>query len=313
MTFDEFMRSCGVLPPDFMETGKWIRCATEAHPRKRNAAVKLADDGRVGWVQNFETGLETWRPDKDSKPQLIDHAAINARRHARIEEAKRATEGARRAYDAAKPLSGAHGYLEAKGLDLTGCYGLRVDRQGWLVVPMFVGNEISSIQRIDPAGDKRFWPGARTKGAIYSLHRQGSVITLLCEGLATGLTLFSALPNCRVIVTFNSGNLVHIASLIKVTGLCAVCADNDKATEAKTGTNPGLKAGKEAAGLIGCGLAYPDYEGTDFNDAEQEFLKQERQLRMFDKGFKRTDATMKKNARAKIRGLIMPELKLVAK
>ncbi len=311
MTFDEFMRSCGILPPDLMESGKWIRCATETHPRKKNAAVKLADDGRIGWVQNFETGLETWRANEDSKPQPIDHAAINARRHARAEEARQATEGAKRAYNAAKPLSGVHGYLEAKGLDATGCYGLRVDRQGWLVVPMFVANEISSIQRIDPTGDKRFWPGARTKGAIYNLQRQGAVITLLCEGLATGLTLFSALPNCRVIVTFNSGNLVHIADLIKPSGLCAVCADNDKATEAKTGTNPGLKAGKEAAALLGCGLAYPDCEGTDFNDAEQEFLKEERQLRMFDKGFKRTEATMKKNAHAKIRGLIMPKLKFV--
>jgi putative DNA primase/helicase len=311
MTFYEFMRSCGVLPPDFIEPGKWVRCATEAHPRKKNAAVKLADDQRIGWVQNFETGLETWRPDEDSKPQPIDRAAINARRNARAQEARRATEAARRAYDAAKPLLGTHGYLQSKGLDSTGCFGLRVDRQGWLVVPMLVGNEILSIQRIDPTGDKRFWPGAPTKGAVYNLQRQGAVITLLCEGLATGLTLFSALPNCRVIVTFNSGNLVHIAGLIKISGLCAVCADNDNGTEAKTGINPGLKAGKEAAALIGCGLAYPDYEGTDFNDAEQEFLKQERQLRMFDKGFKRTDATMKKNAHAKIRSLIMTKLKFV--
>ena len=68
----------------------------------------------------------------------------------------------------------------------------------------------------------------------------------------------------RVIVCFDAGNLVKVASQFKARGLTVVCADND----GKSATNTGIDKGRQAAEAIGCGVAYPEgIDGTDWADA----------------------------------------------
>lgn len=271
--FADFLRANGLLPKDIVADGKWRRCPTEAHPKKKNGAYKLADDGRAGWCQdhaNHQAPL-MWRADKEFVAPKVDHAAIARRRSEERRALIRATHAARTFFMECAPLRGGHPYLASHGLDMTGCAGLKVDRDGWLVVPAMLDRNLMSVQRISPDGDKRFWTGASVKGASYTIDRSGASINVLCEGLATGLALFAAVPLARVVVAFDAGNLSRVNFPRR--GLAVVAADNDLATEERIGTNPGIEAAQKAANAIGCGVAIPaDITGTDWCDLRNERL-----------------------------------------
>lgn len=279
--FTAFLRSLGLRPGTTLPDGRVRRCATESHPRRRNGAYWLSIDGRVGfgqdWAQHAEPVL--WRSDGGADREQDAREAAALLREARAAQAEQrrrqaaATARAREIYAGCAPLIGAHPYLEAKGLDMRGCRGLRVDADGWLVVPMHRGGELVSLQRISPRGEKRFWKGAPTRGASYTIERQGATLTVLCEGLATGLALYAAVPHSRVVVAFNAGNLPRVAESLPRRGMVAVAADNDHATEQRTGSNPGVEYARAAAELLGCGVAVPeDLEGTDWLDWRTERL-----------------------------------------
>lgn len=275
MTFEDFARAAGLLPRTIAADGRWRRCPTEDHPKTRNGSYKLAADGLIGWVQNHAVhtdGPLTWRPDvAEPAAPVLDYQAIRRRNEADQARRAKAIQGARAFYAACAPLIGGHPYLAAKGLDMAGCRGLKRDRDGWLVVPMMAGGGVQSVQRIAPDASKRFWSGAPTAGASYTIERARAPLTVLCEGLATGLALFAAVPTARVVVAFTAGNLVAVARQLPRQGMAVVAADNDHATEERTGSNPGLEAGREAAAVLGCEAAAPDgIIGSDWADFRQE-------------------------------------------
>lgn len=275
--FETFLRDAGLIPGTVVADGKWRRCRTEDKPKRKNGAYKLALDGGIGWAQNHAVHTEplTWRPESDAAAPVLDYAAIRRRNVEEQEQRQRAIQGARAFYASCGALIGGHDYLSAKGLDMTGCRGLRVDRSGWLVVPMGSNRELMSVQRIAANGDKRFWPGAPTTGASYTVDRRGATLTILCEGLATGLALFAAVPLARVVVAFNAGNMPKVAEKMPRIGMACVAADNDHETEARIGKNPGILAAMEAAGVLGCQVAIPEgIEGTDWCDFRVERLEQ---------------------------------------
>ena len=104
-------------------------------------------------------------------------------------------------------------------------------------------------------------------------------MTVLCEGLATGLAIFAAVPTARVVVAFNAGNLVRVAEALPRRGMAVVAADNDLATEARSGINPGVKAAHEAATVLGCGIAVPTcIVGTDWLDYRNEKIEERKQV-----------------------------------
>jgi putative DNA primase/helicase len=98
-----------------------------------------------------------------------------------------------------------------------------------------------------------------------------SLVLLVAEGYATGASLHEATGR-PVAVAFDAGNLVHVARELRrlhPAALLLICADNDTATEATTGRNPGREAGSKAAQQAGAALTWPDGlpEGaSDFND-----------------------------------------------
>jgi putative DNA primase/helicase len=201
----------------------------------------------------------------DANALKIDMAKVANRLKEERRSQVKAMMAARAWYAESKPVVGNHPYLQKHGLGMEGCYGLRVDKLGWLVVPMLNCRNIMSVQRISPEGEKRFWPGAVVKGAIYPIDRQGFTLTVICEGLATGLAIFACVPTCRVLCAFSAGNLANVP--IPLRGLATIAADNDSGTEAKIGSNPGIKAATEASSAFGCGVAIPTSEyGTDWCD-----------------------------------------------
>lgn len=271
MTFAEFVQANGLLPNRIVPDGKWRRCGTKERPRKLNGAYRLALGGRMGWAQDWtvHTKPSVWRPDSEAEVPEVDPEALHRAWAEQRRKRREATQAARKFYAECAPLRGGHPYLEAHELDVRGCYGLKVDKLGWLVVPALKAGRLMSVQRISPDGEKRFWPGASVKGSGYVIDRQNGSITVYCEGLATGLAIFAAAPLTRVVVRFDAGNLGRVTETC--TGLTVVAADNDHGTETRIGTNPGVESARKAADALGCGVAVPEgMDGSDWADWRQE-------------------------------------------
>lgn len=312
--FLQFVQANGIIVPDTFTPGRWIRCKTESHPRKKNGSIKLADDGQVGWCQDYAVHAEPvmWRAtDGDAMPAPIDRAAIARRKAERRAALIEATLAARAFYDRCAPLRGSHPYLVSKGLGVAGCMGLRVDAEGWLVIPMLYNGKVLSLQRISPEGEKKFHFGATTKSAYYAIERSGAALTVLVEGFATGLTIFQAVPTCRVIVGFNAGNLPVVAERMARFGMGVVCADNDWETAARIGRNPGLDAARAAAEVLGVGVAFPQCAGTDWNDYVMEQIEHAVAGQSFSFSRKRTVLQIQASAFADVKLKVMREARLL--
>jgi len=309
MQFEQFLLSMGLIPRH-IEPGKWTRCPTQTHPRSSNGSYKLADDYQVGWAIDFAVQSEPlmWRAE-NTDTQKIDYLSIAKRRKIAEIDRQGASNKAAEYYMACEPVRGSHPYLDSKNLTMTGCYGLKRDKSGDLVVPMLIGKKLSSLQKICMDGTKRFWPGAATKGATYTIERAGAPLTILCEGLATGLSLYASIPTSRVVVAFSSGNLVPACESIPRRGLAVVAADNDHQTELRIGLNPGLRAANQAAELIGCGVAVPQCKGSDWNDFYNERIDVLREAEL-TKRRKKTFSDIAKEVDSEVRGFVLRHAKL---
>lgn len=311
--FLNFVQANGIIVPDTFTAGRWIRCRTTNHPRKKNGSIKLADDGRVGWCQDYAVHTEplTWRAGDNNLAAPIDRALIAKRQEERKTALIQATREARAQYAACAPLRDSHPYLANKGLGVAGCVGLRVDANGWLVVPMLYNGNVLSIQRISPDGEKKFHAGATTKYAYYTIDRKDATLTVLVEGFATGLTIFQAIPTCRVTVGFNAGNLALVAARMERFGMGVVCADNDHETEKRIGRNPGLDAARAAAEVLGVGVAFPMCEGTDWNDYVMEQMELAINGQSFSFSRKRTVPQIQASVFADVKLKVMREARLL--
>lgn len=271
MSFEAAMSASGLVPRIVTPDGKWRRCATTDKPKKRNGAYILYPDGRGYW-RNWATDgeLNSWRDNDTSHAKPIDFAAIERQRNAERQARIAAIRGAREAWAKAGPMRGLHPYLEKKGLSALGCTGLRQSGD-LLVIPVYFGDRITSLQTINPDGEKRFWKGAPVKGGAYVLRREKSALTAFCEGFATGLAIYQSVKHATVVIAFDAGNLVHVVDRLRPVGSVVICADDDHGTQAKRGFNPGKEKAQSAADLIGAGVAWPEgIEGTDFADMLKE-------------------------------------------
>jgi putative DNA primase/helicase len=271
MTFDEFARANGLIVDHVPADGKWHRCKTETHRHKRNGAVLLAVHERAGWVRDWAAHPEPlrWTAGADAALPTIDLAAIRRRQSEDRRATMRATLAMRDYWKTCVPLRGGHPYLGSHSLDMTGSAGLSVDGDGWLVVPAMKDRNLLSLQRISQDGQKRFWPNIPMSGASYVIDRRGATLTVIVEGLATGLAVFAACKQSRVIVAFDAGNMGKMQ--IPVRGLATVASDNDLATFERLGRNPGLEAATALSERLGAGLAVPEgIAGTDWCDWRNE-------------------------------------------
>lgn len=313
MTFNDFCHDHGVLAPPYIEPGRWLRVPTVNHPRKKNGVVRLSDDGRVGWVRDWAS-MDTpavWKADGGKKEgNFVDSKEIESRRKMRLYEMEQATMKARGFWSRCLPLNGPTEYLKAKDLMVDGCAGIRRTESGETVVPMFIKGELASVQRIFPNGEKLFWAGAPSKGAIFRLNRKDGSVTIFCEGLATGLTIYEAIPQSSVIITFSAANLALVAGWMKPTGLAVVAADNDHETEGRTGLNPGVEFARKAAESLKVGVAIPDVRGSDWNDYLHERLLAKRDDDMLSK-FRKRPEVIRQSVLGEIRMEIMKHAKFI--
>ena len=158
-------------------------------------------------------------------------------------------------------------YLERKKVNP---FGVRFHKECVIVPLKDVNGKHWSLQSIQPDGTKRFLPAGRKKGCFHHLgsFQNGSPI-LICEGYATGASLYMATKKSTV-VAFDAGNLepaieelkkAYPNSLIKITG------DDDVWKEMNTGRT----TAEEVAQKHGCLTLFPVFKNretkpTDFND-----------------------------------------------
>ena len=271
MDFRSALMAAGLRPRDIVADGKWRRCATDDKPAKRNGAYVLHPEGRGFW-RNWaaDDAVSTWTEDSTTRAQAVDPAVAERRRQQERNDRIQAIRRARAQWGEARPCRLLHPYLERKGLSALGTVGLR-ELDGWLVVPVLWRGRVISVQRIHPDGTKRFAVGAPVKGGHYAITRERAALTVLCEGLATGLAVYQCVRNATVIVCFDAGNLLPVVQELRPTGNAILAADNDIGTLARRGFNPGLDKARNAAELIGAGVAWPDgIDGTDYADMLRE-------------------------------------------
>ena len=273
MNFQQCLQSAGLHPRDIVADGRIRRCTTESKPGKRNGWYVLHLDGHGAWG-DWTTGtgevLGHWRDSTATTVRPVDETRLKVQRDRERAYRIQAMRSARAFWDRARPLNRPHPYIERKGLTPLGCAGLR-QHDGLLVVPVWHGDWIVSVQTITHDGVKRFWPGAPVKAGAYLIDRPRAAVTAIVEGLATGLAVFQSLRQARVVVAFDAGNLLPVIDRMKPGGSVVIAADNDWKTEARRGMNPGVEKARNAAELIGCGVAVPaGIEGSDWADALRE-------------------------------------------
>lgn len=137
-----------------------------------------------------------------------------------------------------------------------------------LVYPLSYHGELVSLQAILPNGEKKYLWGAKKSGVSFVVGERTDKV-LLCEGIATGITLHEA-TQYQVWCALDAGNLVNVAKEIrKAYPLCniVVCADNDQYKRKNTGLNTAYKVACE----VDADVVYPTFRDTkdkptDFND-----------------------------------------------
>lgn len=150
-----------------------------------------------------------------------------------------------------------HEYLKAKQVS---AHGIKITGDGRLIIPMYIGNNLKSLQYISTNGEKKFHAGGEVKSGHYKIGSHDEHI-FIAEGYATAATIYEQ-TGCCCYIAFNAGNMQAVAKYVRdkygKTASIVIVADNDE-----SGT--GQKKGKEAADATQSRLVTPPHIG-DAND-----------------------------------------------
>lgn len=189
--------------------------------------------------------------------QQVEREAVEKaeKRQARIDAASRAQS----IWDNSKPAADDHPYLLSKNVS---AIGLSQDANDNLIIPMYYHNTekqqitLVNVQTIAPDSEKLFLKGGLVSGAYFTIGSPamfGGGVILICEGYATGATVFDAMSySLPVIVAFNANNLIPVAQSIRAQypdHRIIIIADDDTATAIKM-RDKAIAEGKEPKPLI---------------------------------------------------------------
>lgn len=187
-------------------------------------------------------------------------AAQKAAETLRLEEQGKAAQDCKKIWDSLPECKGT-AYTQRKRITP---YGARL-HNGALCVPIYVGNNLTSLQYIADDGSKKFHPMGRIKGGYMRI--DGGQDIYITEGYATGCSIHQATGG-TVYVAFNAGNLYELCAWLRpqLLGRVVIAADDDY----RSPQNAGLTKAKLAADAHGFNVVAPDFKnaerGTDFND-----------------------------------------------
>jgi phage/plasmid primase-like uncharacterized protein len=264
----------------------WYVLYTDGHPAGAFGTKK--GDLRVKWSSKQKaepmTREERERRREEIRRRQVERASAQAMAH------ELAAEHANRLWDAAADCE-THAYLEAKQVPAIGLKVGRFERidqetgqvilvsNRALLIPIRnPAREIVSLQAIytDPRHihgfQKAFLVNGEKKGKFFAIGKPTDNIVLICEGLATGLSLHAA-TGYGVLVAFDAGNLMPVAKEARrclPDSRIVIAADNDAWTDMPI-KNPGVHYATLAAQAVLGKVVVPDFKNanskpTDFND-----------------------------------------------
>jgi len=273
--FQNEMQSSGFTPPEIIPDGKPHRFDIDKRGDHKGFYILFTDGvpcGRYGsWSEQEPGAWLKWSAKSEDKMTESEReenkkrwkAAQIARRKELAHAHRTAAIESNRVWNSSTPASDDNAYLKAKGVK---AYGIKKDGAD-LIIPVFVGDKITSIQRIQPDGVKLFQSGGEISGGYYSIAGAdaGTGRIVIVEGYATGATIREA-TGCRVFVALNAGNLNKVAPAIRTKfpdAKIIIAGDND---ESQTGETKG----KATADAVGGKFIRPqfadDESGSDWND-----------------------------------------------
>ena len=277
--FLQAMHQQGIVPTgDILANGTIQRFHVEGDtPNKPNGWAVIHLGAFPGAVfGNWKTGAKhKWQlktPTTPEERRAHKKAMRELYKTQEAEQLKRyseATVKARSLIDNSFPADPAHNYLVRKQIQPHGIF----QQDNTLLIPIYDGIALTSVQAVYADGSKQFLKGGKTKGCYYKLPRLETSGTdiIICEGFATASTLQEANPDKTVVVAFTANNLATVAQAMN--RLCnakiTIACDNDQWGE----VNTGLEKGRYAAAIVGGEMIYPIFDNldtssqpTDFND-----------------------------------------------
>lgn len=266
------MLDMGYDPPQLIDDGRIHRFAAPDKKRSNRSAwyVYHGTHGAFGsWVTGEEVPWsdrmrgDPMRPKEEAKRVLRQSAD-------RFDQIKRDRAEALIKVDSmmsrAKFMKASdHPYVALKKLQI----GTVLTLHGMILVPLInCKGKTISIQMIMPDGEKRFIRNSEVRGGYSVIGDYPSKGMYICEGWATGCTIFE-MTGRPVVCAFNSGNLDVIACMWRRLHP-TIAADNDSETMIRGRPfNPGMEAGMAVAEKYGLDLVIPVSvvaPVTDFND-----------------------------------------------
>lgn len=268
----------GLNPPDYIAPGEIYRFPGADKSNDSTAGwCKLFDDQQAGVFGDWSTGLsELWIAKRETHYSPEERAAFmqhvaEARMKAEddsSQEYARAAGKAKMIWSNCKEIDDPEyfDYLKRKKIK---AHGVRIGQGGFLTVPVYIEDALSSLQLISPDGSKKFLTGGRAKGGYYVI---GDFDThkpiCIAEGFATAATIFET-TSYATIVAFSAGNLKPVSLAWRdrfPDATFILCADDDALSKG----NPGVAAAHEAAVAIKAKIAIPTF-GTDRPDGATDF------------------------------------------
>jgi len=197
---------------------------------------------------------QPYQPTRKSSKLAVTDADIADERRSGLSKAQKC-------WDSGKSVA-SHPYAQSKGVNPE---GMRVLGKT-LLIPLYnVDQQISSIQRIKPDGEKRFLKGCSASGCYFQIGELSSHTLVIVEGWATGMSIQEA-TGFAVVVAFSSGNLAKVTGLMRSKrpdSKIVIAPDNDQSQHA-------IKKAEAAARKFDCQIVIPKFpegtNGTDFND-----------------------------------------------
>lgn len=289
LEFRDVLKNSGLtFIGDFITDGKLHRFRAEGDNSAASWYVLHLTDsfcaGAFGcWKRNLS---EKWNNANGNATQLTREQWIDIKNRMSAAEAARRTEEEQLRYEAktkaqailsaAKPVE-EHLYLLRKSVS---AYGeIRVNDKNELCLPLRDEKGVlHSMQFIAPDKrytnnrDKDFVFGGKVQGCFYTVSDRTDGPLVICEGYATGASIFDATGYATVCAMF-CGNLLAVAQALRKKYPerdFIFAADNDRFTAA----NPGVEKATEAAKTIKATVAIPEFsdqdnDGTDFNDLSE--------------------------------------------
>ena len=196
-----------------------------------------------------------------------------------------------------KAILGQSDYLTEKGLT----FDLTLLDDGRIFVPLInINSEYTGGQFIEPNGNKRLMRGSNKKGAFIwvspnlgkpdevnkELLKANEII--ICEGLATGISIAEFRHRSLVISAIDAGNLIHVAKAIREVNSTAniiIAGDNDIGSHKNTGKEKAIEAAKAVNGYYT--IPDTDYK-CDWDDYRQQFGLQKTSV-LFDKNLSKVN------------------------